>query len=339
LEIEFPTRRGTVQAVRDLSLSIEPGQIFGIVGESGAGKSTIGNAVMDLLQAPGRVTAGQILFDGTDLRKLDKEQMRKIRGAKIGMIFQDPQTSLNPLLTIGQQLIESIQNARAMRGGEAADEALSLLELVGIPHASDRLRAYPHELSGGMRQRVVIALALSGDPDLIIADEPTTALDVSIQSQILELIAKLCRERDLSVLLITHDIGVIGQVSDQLAVMYQGEIVETGPTSQVLNAPQNDYTRSLIAAVPRLDQKLDRFVSVDYAAPAQVQGTTWLKSEMAAHQDHGIALQVDHLSVGFVLKKAILKRNRRVLTAVDDVSFSINSGETFGLVGESGSGK
>ena len=339
LNIAFPTRRGTIDAVKDLSLSVEPGQIFGIVGESGAGKSTIGNAVMDLLQAPGRITGGKIVFDGTDLRNLDGEQMRKIRGAKIGMIFQDPQTSLNPLLTIGRQLIESIRNAQAFTQSEAAAEALRLLEIVGIPHPEDRLKAYPHELSGGMRQRVVIALAMSGNPDLIIADEPTTALDVSIQKQILELIEKLCRERDLSVLLITHDIGVIGQIADRVAVMYQGRVVEEGTTAQILKAPEHEYTRSLISAVPRLDVKLHRFQTVDTTEANLKDGASWLKSGMRDEDAHQTALAVDSLSLGFTLKKAFLKRNRRILKAVDDVSFSIKSGETFGLVGESGSGK
>jgi len=209
LVIEFPTRKGVVNAVRDISLSLNKGEILGVVGESGAGKSTIGNAVMDLLQAPGRVASGEIFFEGQDLRTLDKEQMRRIRGAKIGMIFQDPQTSLNPLLT----------------------------------------------------QRVVIALAMCGDPDLIIADEPTTALDVSIQKQILDLIQDLCRERQLSVLLITHDIGVIAQIADRVVGMKDGLIVETGTTEQILHAPREPYTQALISAVPRIDVKLDRFLS------------------------------------------------------------------------------
>ena len=339
LEIEFPTRRGTIKAVRNLSFSIEPGQIFGVVGESGAGKSTIGNAVMDLLQAPGRLTGGKIMFQGTDLRGLDAEQMRKIRGARIGMIFQDPQTSLNPLLTVGDQLTESIRNARGFGRQEAAAEALRLLDIVGIPQPSERLKAYPHELSGGMRQRVVIALAMCGDPDLIIADEPTTALDVSIQKQILDLIAKLCRERQLSVLLITHDIGVIAQIADRVAVMYQGEIVETGTTLQILTEPKHDYTRSLIAAVPRLDIKMVRFTSVDYAKTRNDSESSWLKSGLQEDEAHPTAIEVEGLSLGFVLQKALFKKNRKMLHAVSDVSFAIKSGETFGLVGESGSGK
>lgn len=339
LKIEFPTRRGTIEAVRDLSLSIEPGEILGVVGESGAGKSTIGNAIMNLLQPPGKITSGRIMFEGTDLRRLDPDQMRKMRGARIGMIFQDPQTSLNPLVTIGKQLVESIQNARGMREREAVTEALGLLDAVGIPHARDRLRAYPHELSGGMRQRVVIALALCGDPQLVIADEPTTALDVSIQKQILDLIQKLCRERNLSVLLITHDIGVIAQIADRVAVMYQGEIVETATTSKILGAPEHDYTHSLIAAVPRADITLDRFTSVDYSSGGALGHSAWLKAGTKHYDDAKHAIEVSGLSLSFALKKAFLKRNRTSLKAVDDVSFSVRSGETFGLVGESGSGK
>ena len=314
-----------------------------MVGESGAGKSTIGNAIIDLLEPPGRVTAGEIRFKGTDLRGKSAEEMRRIRGREIGMIFQDPQTSLNPLQRIGEQLVESVRNGRGVSESEAEAVAIELLEAVGIPEAQTRLRAYPHEFSGGMRQRVVIALALSGDPDLIIADEPTTALDVSIQKQILDLIKDLCRERQLGVILVTHDIGVIAEIADRVVVMYRGRVVETGETRQVLLAPEHDYTKSLIAAVPPGDRRLHRFESVDYIEGSGTRrridlATHWLGAAREVPQDRA-AVAVSSLSVSFVLKRALLKQNRRMLRAVDNVAFGIREAETFGLVGESGSGK
>ena len=344
LDVDFPTRRGTVRAARGVNLTVSPGEVLGLVGESGAGKSTIGNAIIDLLEAPGRVSAGSILFEGNELRGRSEAEMRLIRGDRIGMIFQDPQTSLNPLMTVGAQLVETIQKTSDLRGAKAEDRAVELLEQVGIPEAKARLLAYPHQFSGGMRQRVVIALALAGDPDLIIADEPTTALDVSIQAQILELIKRLCRVRDLGVIIVTHDIGVIANIADRVAVMYRGEVVETGDVAQILGAPQHEYTKSLIAAVPRADRKLTRFSSVDYIEGGtkpfrriDIQ-THWLGQSLR-DQTTGMAIEVENLDLSFVLQKAVLKRNRKMLRAVDDVSFTVSEGETFGVVGESGSGK
>ena len=264
LDVQFPTRHGTTYAVQDVNLELQAGEVLGLVGESGAGKSTIGNAIINLLEPPGQVTGGKILFQGRNLRDLSDEQMRDVRGKKIGMIFQDPQTSLNPLITIGAQLVETIIKATDLTGSAAVDKAVDLLKSVGITETETRLNAYPHQFSGGMRQRVVIALALAGDPDLIIADEPTTALDVSIQAQILDLIKSLCRERQLGVIIVTHDIGVIANIADRVAVMYNGAVVETGEVRQILTAPTHEYTQSLIAAVPRGDLKVDRFTSVDY---------------------------------------------------------------------------
>ncbi|MEM7379236.1 MAG: ABC transporter ATP-binding protein, partial [Pseudomonadota bacterium] len=218
LNVEFPSRRGNVLAVRDVSLEVAPGEVLGLVGESGAGKSTVGNALINLLEPPGRIVSGTVLFDGTDLTTLDDETLRGYRGSRIGMIFQDPQTSLNPLMTVGDQLIETLRSTKSLDTAAAEAEAIALLESVGISEPRARLKAYPHQFSGGMRQRVVIALALSGDPDLIIADEPTTALDVSIQAQILELIKSLCASRQLGVILVTHDIGVIAEIADRVAV-------------------------------------------------------------------------------------------------------------------------
>ncbi len=344
LDVEFPTRRGTVRAARSVSLAVGPGEVVGLVGESGAGKSTIGNAIIDLLEAPGRVSAGSILFEGEELCGRSESEMRSIRGDRIGMIFQDPQTSLNPLMTIGAQLIETIEKTCDLRGSSAKTRAVELLEQVGITEALPRLAAYPHQFSGGMRQRVVIALALAGDPDLIIADEPTTALDVSIQAQILDLLKRLCRERDLGVIIVTHDIGVVASIADRVVVMYRGEVVETGDVAQVLGAPRHEYTKSLIAAVPRADGKLDRFSSVDYiegnVEPFQridIQ-THWL-GQAQHERTSGNAIEVEKLELSFVLQKAIIKRNRKLVRAVADVSFEVKEGETFGLVGESGSGK
>jgi len=344
LDVEFTTRRGTLRAARGVNLEVYPGEVLGLVGESGAGKSTIGNAIVDLLETPGQISSGSILFKGEELRGLSEPAMRQLRGDKIGMIFQDPQTSLNPLMTVGAQLIETIEKTNTMQESAAVDRAIELLEQVGITEARVRLSAYPHQFSGGMRQRVVIALALAGNPDLIIADEPTTALDVSIQAQILELIKHLCRVRDLGVIIVTHDIGVIANIADRVAVMYRGEVVETGEVSQVLGAPEHEYTKSLIAAVPRADQKLRRFSSVDFIegnnSPVNridIQ-THWLGKTSHA-QVNSSAIQVKNLQLSFVLQKSIFKRNRRLLKALDDVSFTINQGDTFGLVGESGSGK
>nr|WP_146346647.1 ABC transporter ATP-binding protein [Phaeobacter marinintestinus] len=344
LDVEFPTRRGTVKAARGVSLTVSPGEVLGLVGESGAGKSTIGNAIIDLLEAPGRVSAGSILFEGEELRGRNEAEMRRIRGDRIGMIFQDPQTSLNPLMTVGAQLVETIEKTNDLSATKAEERAIELLEQVGITEAKARLQAYPHQFSGGMRQRVVIALALAGDPDLIIADEPTTALDVSIQAQILDLIKQLCRQRELGVIIVTHDIGVIANIADRVAVMYRGEVVETGDVAQILGAPEHEYTKSLIAAVPRADRKLDRFSSVDYieggTKPFQridIQ-THWLGKSLHDRRS-GAAIEVENLGLSFVLQKSVLKRNRKMLQAVDDVTFTVAEGETFGLVGESGSGK
>jgi peptide/nickel transport system ATP-binding protein len=345
LNVDFATRRGTVHAARGVSLDVSAGEVLGLVGESGAGKSTIGAAIVDLLEPPGKVTGGEILFQGESLRDRTEDEMRRIRGDRIGMIFQDPQTSLNPLLTIGKQLIETIRKSLGMREGEARERAIDLLGQVGIDEAKVRLNAYPHQFSGGMRQRVVIALALAGEPDLIIADEPTTALDVSIQAQILDLIRRLCKERNVGVIIVTHDIGVIAEIADRVCVMYRGEVVETGPAAQILGAPAHEYTRSLIAAVPRPDRRLHRFASVDYIEGGAAPGkridikTHWLGKGAGRDAPGAPAVEVSGLNLSFSLQKAILPRNRKRLQAVGDVSFSIAAGETFGLVGESGSGK
>ena len=352
LRVEFPSRRGAVVAVERMSLEVEPGEILGIVGESGAGKSTIGNAILGLLEPPGEVTGGRMRLHENDLGALAETDRKKLRGAKIGMIFQDPLTSLNPLYTVGQQLVETIRTHLGVAEPEAEERAVRLLDQVGIEEPRVRLRHYPHQFSGGMRQRVVIALALCADPELLIADEPTTALDVSIQAQILELIQSLCREQRLGVVLITHNMGVIADVTDRVSVMYRGRLVETGPTSEVLGRPQHPYTRSLIGAVPRPDLTVARFPGIGYvedgdpaSVATEIRGNGgWLESGWAgtvhdSPADAGPLVEVDGVSMDFLIVRSMLRWRRRTFTAVDGVSFSIGPGEVFGLVGESGSGK
>ena len=265
LSIEFPGRYETDYAVEDVSFDLEPGEILGLVGESGAGKSTIGNGIVQLLSPPGRVSKGEIYLNGSKISDYDEKQILKVRGSRVGFIFQDPMTSLNPLFTVENQLVETIlTNLDIDDTGEARKIAVDLLRQVGIPDPEVRIKQFPHQFSGGMRQRVVIAIALAGEPELLIADEPTTALDVSVQDQILSLIRKLCHERQVGCLLVTHDMGVIANVTDRVAVMYRGKLVELGSTSQILTAPKHDYTKSLISAVPRSSVKVDRFPLVEY---------------------------------------------------------------------------
>ena len=344
LRVDFPSRRGQVTAVNKVSITVAKGEVLGLVGESGAGKSTVGNSIINLLEPPGYISAGEIVFDGNRIDHLSNEEMRKIRGAKIGTIFQDPQTSLNPLMTIGKQLSETLIETLKISGASAREKSIELLDSVGIPNPEPRLDAYPHQFSGGMRQRVVIALALAGDPDLVIADEPTTALDVSIQKQILDLIKSLCKQRNLGVIIVTHDIGVIAEIADRVAVMYNGQLVEEGQVKQVLQKPKHEYTKSLISAVPSGDQKLHRFTVVDYIDGSEEKVTLenvsdhWL-SKNKSSETHNTAVSVKNLSIEFSIRQALFRKNRISLKAVDDVSIEIKTGESFGLVGESGSGK
>lgn len=258
LRIEIPTRRGVLTAIDDLSFDIAPGEVLGMVGESGAGKSITGSAVIGLLEPPGRVAGGEIHLAGERIDHLPPDRMRRIRGKRIGMIFQDPLTSLNPLYRIGDQLVETIMTHQRMTTGEARDKARRLLEEVGIPAAKTRLSSYPHQFSGGMRQRVVIALALAADPELVIADEPTTALDVSVQAQIIALLKQLCAERGAAVMLITHDMGVIAETADRVCVLYAGRLAELGPVRGVVKQPQHPYTIGLMAAIPSLTGDPDK---------------------------------------------------------------------------------
>ena len=267
LVVEFPGRRGTLRALDDISFDIAPGEILGVVGESGAGKSLTGAAIIGLLEPPGRVAGGQILLQGQRIDNLSYEQMRHIRGRKIGAIFQDPLTSLNPLYTVGRQLIETIRAHLPVTETEAKRRAIALLQDTGIPAAEQRIDHYPHQFSGGMRQRVVIALALAAEPQLIVADEPTTALDVSIQAQIIQLLKRLCRERGAAVMLITHDMGVIAETCDRVAVMYAGRIAEIGPVHEVIHKPAHPYTGGLMASIPEMDSDRERLNQIDGAMP------------------------------------------------------------------------
>jgi peptide/nickel transport system ATP-binding protein len=253
LVVEFPTRRGVLRAVDQVSFSLKPGEVLGLVGESGAGKSLTGAAIIRLLEPPGRIAGGEVRLKGERIDQLDIDAMRRVRGRRIGMVFQDPLTSLNPLYTVGQQLIETIRTHLPLTGVEARQRAIDLLVEVGIPAAAHRLDGYPHEFSGGMRQRVVIALALAAEPELVIADEPTTALDVSVQAQIIQVLKRLCREKNTAVILITHDMGVIAETADRVAVMYAGRIVEIGPVREVIKTPRHPYTRGLMGSIPDPD--------------------------------------------------------------------------------------
>ena len=267
LKVEFPGRHGTLTAIDDVSLSINPGEVLGVVGESGAGKSLTGAAIIGLLEPPGRICGGEIWLSGRRIDQLPSAEMRKIRGREIGAIFQDPLTSLNPLYTIGDQLVETILTHLPLTAAQARERAVELLESTGIPAARARINSYPHHFSGGMRQRVVIALALAAEPKLVVADEPTTALDVSIQAQIITLIKRLCREHGTAVMLITHDMGVIAETADRVAVMYAGRIAEIGAVSDVINRPQHPYTVGLMGSIPSIAEERDQLAQIDGSMP------------------------------------------------------------------------
>jgi len=338
LNISYPTRKETIVASKNVEFSLERGEILGIVGESGSGKSTIANAIINLIDPPGEITDGSIKIDNIELRS-NEEIIQNIRGKKIGFVFQDPQTSLNPLFKIKDQLIETIQAHLNLSYQDSLKKSIQLLKEVGIENAEKRIEDYPHQFSGGMRQRVVIALAISCEPDLIIADEPTTALDVSIQSQILELIKKLTKERNLAVILITHDMGVIAETVDRVAVMKSGNLVEIGETKKILTKPQENYTKSLVGSVPPTNKKISRFVIVEKENSDKKESNIkilnrWTK-KVIIDQD---LVQIKNLSKSFD-DNFFTESSKNSVMAVNDVSFDIKEGESFGLVGESGSGK
>ena len=351
LDISYPTRKETIVASKNVEFTLERGEILGIVGESGSGKSTIANAIINLIDPPGEITNGSIKIDNNELRD-NEELIQKIRGKKIGFVFQDPQTSLNPLFKIKDQLIETIQTHLNLGYQDALKKSIQLLKEVGIDNAEKRIEDYPHQFSGGMRQRVVIALAISCEPDLIIADEPTTALDVSIQYQILELLKDLTKKRNLGVIIITHDMGVIAETTNKVIVMRDGLIVEQGDTKELLTNPKSNEARSLVISVPPTNKKIDRFklispdgkeITSDSKNLTKNIIKTWgirenknqkllkLTDVTKIFDDRSLAINISFGSKN--------ESTDKVVKAVDNVSFELFEGESFGLVGESGSGK
>ncbi|MCG6113882.1 MAG: ABC transporter ATP-binding protein [Mesorhizobium sp.] len=267
LTVEFPTRRGLLTAIDDISFDIMPGEVLGVVGESGAGKSMTSAAVIGLIDPPGRIAKGEVRLHGERIDNLSQAELRRVRGRKIGVIFQDPLTSLNPLYRVSEQIIETIRTHLPVSEDEARKRAIALLDEVGIPAAARRIDDYPHQFSGGMRQRVVIALALCAEPDLVIADEPTTALDVSVQAQIIDVMKRLCAERSAAIMLITHDMGVIAEAADRVAVMYAGRIAEIGPVRKVIQDAKHPYTAGLMGSIPSLTSELERLVQIPGSMP------------------------------------------------------------------------
>ncbi|MGX7708546.1 ABC transporter ATP-binding protein [Methylobacterium sp. Gmos1] len=267
LRVEFATRRGVLTALDGVSFEINRGEVLGVVGESGAGKSVTGSAVIGLIDPPGRIAGGEIRLAGERIDNLSPDAMRKVRGKRIGMIFQDPLTSLNPLYRVGRQIEETIRTHTDLSARAARQRAIDLLAEVGIPAPERRIDGFPHEFSGGMRQRVVIALALAAEPELIIADEPTTALDVSVQAQIITLLKRLGRDHGTAVMLITHDMGVIAEAADRVAVMYAGRVAEIGPVAAVVGDPLHPYAQGLMGAIPSLSHEADRLAQIPGAMP------------------------------------------------------------------------
>ncbi|WP_447916773.1 dipeptide ABC transporter ATP-binding protein [Delftia acidovorans] len=343
LSVTFDTYKGPVQVLDDVSFDIAPGEILGVVGESGAGKSMTGAAVIGLIEPPGRISAGTVQLRGERIDTLRGEDLRRIRGRRIGSIFQDPLTSLNPVYTVGRHLVETIRTHLPVSEKEAEARALALLEEVEIPQARERMAQYPHQFSGGMRQRVAIALALCAEPELIIADEPTTALDVSVQAQIIALLRRVCKERGAAAMLITHDMGVIAETADRVMVMYQGRVLETGPVRQVLDAPQQPYTQVLMGAIPSVHHRVQRLPVPEVGGGPAAPAVPW-QPGAGAQEPAATLLEVRDLCKEFDLSSGWLARllareDKKILKAVDGVGFSIRRGSTFGLVGESGSGK
>ena len=344
LDIEYQTRKETIYASKNVSFNLQRGEIIGIVGESGSGKSTVANAIINLIDKPGIITNGSIRLDGRELHN-DTDVIKSIRGKKIGFIFQDPQTSLNPLFKIRDQLIETIQTHSDLNYKEAESKSINLLREVGIENPEKRINDYPHQFSGGMRQRVVIALAISCEPDLIIADEPTTALDVSIQYKILQLLKKLTVERNLGIIIITHDMGVIAETTDRVIVMRHGIIVEQGKTKDVLLKPKSLECKSLVMSVPPTNKKIDRFKLLSPEGKQIKSSSIKLTNNIIknwAKRETSTKKLLNFIKVSKIFDEgSILSSKNKVsnVKALDNVSFEVFEGESFGLVGESGSGK
>ena len=342
LRVEFETKDGTVVGVEDVSFAIGPGETVCVVGESGSGKSVSSLSLMRLVEfGGGRIAGGRLLFDRrggagpVNLAEAGGDLMRTIRGNEIGMIFQEPMTTLNPVFTVGRQLTEGLRVHRGLSREAAEARALELLRQVRIPEPERRMTQYPHELSGGMRQRVVIAIALACEPRLLIADEPTTALDVTIQAEILALIDRLKRETGAAVLFITHDMAVVAQMADRVVVMYRGRKVEEGPVEEIFERPRHDYTRALLAAVPKLGEMRGR----PAPEPMRLLGSAPPVDGPIRPRSEKVLLEVRNLVTRFPVKGGFLRRTVANVHAVEDVSFSIQEGETLSLVGESGCGK
>jgi len=342
LKTHFSTDDGILQAVDGVDISINRGETLCVVGESGCGKTVTAMSILKLIaMPPGRIAAGQIIFEGRDLVPLTSNQLDEIRAKEIGFIFQEPMTSLNPVLTVGEQIAESLRRHEAVTKKQALERTIEMLKLVQIPNAEGRVHNYPHQFSGGMRQRVMIAMALACKPKLLIADEPTTALDVTIQAQILELLKELQQEEDMSILFITHDMGVVAEIADRTVVMYGGQAVELDATSRIFAAPSHPYTRALLAAVPRLGSMDGRPRPMRFPIVDKVTGTSDEPTETP--DTVSIAerplLEVANLTTRFPIRSGLFGKVSGRVHAVENVSFTLHAGETLALVGESGCGK
>ncbi|WP_127717983.1 ABC transporter ATP-binding protein [Halobacteriovorax sp. HLS] len=346
LTIEFKTEDETVRAVKNLNLDIPRGKTVGLVGESGSGKSVTSLAIMGLIPCPpGRIAEGEILFKGQDLTKMTQEEMRKIRGNKIAMIFQEPMTSLNPVYTVGNQIDEVLMLHQGKSKSEARTRSIQLLDEVGIPEPAESVNKYPHQMSGGQKQRVMIAMAMACEPELLICDEPTTALDVTIQKQVLELMFELQRKHGMSMLFITHDLAVIADIADEVAVMFRGDLVEENTTKELFEAPKHPYTKGLLACRPSLVENPKRLMTVeDFVKEGALEKLDPLKKEIKVPRpidetENPVILEVKDFKKFFPIKGGLFGRTVDHFKAVDNVNIKVRRGRTLGLVGESGCGK